>query len=85
MSAQHNDSSDLQTADSGQIFSLQMLCTLIFLAGHSLNYQHFVPSFKHPMLDDVSPIDPLPAKCFYERDAMNLRLWKKPLPFFVDM
>eukprot|EP00731_Ephydatia_muelleri_P005574 Em0002g1750a len=40
MSAQHNDSSDLQTAET---------------------------------------------KCFYERDAMNLRLWKKPLPFFVDI
>ncbi|KAL5497499.1 hypothetical protein EMCRGX_G013975 [Ephydatia muelleri] len=68
MSAQHNDSSDLQTADS-----------------HSLNYQHFVPSFKHPMLDDVSPIDPLPAKCFYERDAMNLSDKKLSLKQLVNL
>ena len=43
-----------------------------------------MPRFKTPLPEEISSVDPLPERCFYEKHATNLKLWKKILPAFVD-
>ena len=47
-------------------------------------YKRLLPKFNTPLPEDISPVDPLPERCFYEKHAKNLKLWKKPLSAFVD-
>jgi hypothetical protein len=47
-------------------------------------YKSLLPKFNTPLPEEISPVDPLPERCFYEKHAKNLKLWKKPLPAFVD-
>ncbi|KAL5502550.1 hypothetical protein EMCRGX_G009346 [Ephydatia muelleri] len=47
-------------------------------------YKSLLPKFNTPLPEEISPVDPLPERCFYEKHAKNLKLWKKPLPAFID-
>ena len=74
--------------DSQQIWSC--LCYSNFYLNHvvihseDIRMPKFIAKVQTPLPEEIIPVDPLPERCFYEKHAINLKLWKNTLPAFVD-
>ena len=82
------------TRNSSETDSQQM-CSGLWYSNFYLNYafihtvktyacKSLLPRFKTTLPEVISPVDPLPKRCFYEKHVKNLKLWKNTLPAFVD-
>ena len=62
----------------------EFLYKQFFLTVKTYTYKSLLPKFNTPLPEENSPVDPFPERCFYEKHAKDLKLWKKSLSAFVD-
>ena len=56
----------------------------VVIHSEDIRMPKFIAKVQTPLPEEIIPVDPLPERCFYEKHAINLKLWKNTLPAFVD-